>query len=286
MVEYTPEQLLSLTLSKLKKIGKEKKIPKYTSWKNVQDAVDAISASPAQAPSMALDVDTMSITDLKKMAKELNIPNFNKYKKDTISQLRNLVKSSMGMSEQQVEVVNEQVIEQVVDVDTMTITVLKKMAKELNIPNFNKYKKDTIGQLRTLVKARLEPEQVVVPQVVDIDSIKFRVQNLLSELSGLPTREQRSLLRPLVELYESLSDESPSPFRSPEPVMPPPEPVIFEMDEEVVYDSVIPDFIPAEEVDIDEMESIVGNMHETAQNTMDEELIIVGTNIEKCLVML
>ena len=84
MNDYTQESLQKLSLSKLKKIGKDNKIPKYTTWKTVQDAINAILPNGEEVPLVAedipiavvevepsVDIDGMNLTNLKKLAKEL-----------------------------------------------------------------------------------------------------------------------------------------------------------------------------------------------------------------------
>ncbi len=239
MVDYTEEYLQGLSMTNLKKIGKEYKIPKYTTWKTKANAIIAIQEAVV-VPEVPEPI-----------------------------------------------VVNEEEVE-TPSVDTMTITVLKKLAKQMNIPNASKYKKATIGELRTLVKSQMNAEEITVAPVIDLDAIKFRIQNLLADLSALSVPQQRKLLEPLILHHESLVEEDEKEIVVEQPVIVEHiEPVVFEMDEEIPHENAVPDFIPAEEVDLDEIQEIVSNMHETEVGMdIDEELGVIQTNIEKCLLMI
>ena len=172
MVQYTIEQLQGMNITSLKKIGKNKKIPGYSTWKstdnmreqvigiiiNHQQSHADINEQPIISPIIDYTVDqvqVMKITKLKKVAKQLGIPGFSTYNTTNIEQLRSLVIQTLGIDRQNSQVTPERVY-------MMGIRELKKVARQMKIPNVTKYRKNNEDALRTLII-----EQCCSPVVVE-----------------------------------------------------------------------------------------------------------------------
>ena len=123
------------------------------------------------------DIRKMNITNLKKLAKDLGVVGYAKYKAGDKETLVRLVlekrKPATG------EVVREQVVivppapvkgKETEDVHGMNITNLKKLAKELGVVGYAKYK---AGDKETLVRLILEKRKPTGQQVVPVKAAEL-----------------------------------------------------------------------------------------------------------------
>ncbi len=283
-------------------------------------------------------LETLTVKILREIAKQLQLGSISTLKKDAlISRIRTTrpatvvelefkeeprVVSPIAPILIQAQEENSQMLTEDA-IHAMNLTKLKEFAKTLGISGIQKYRIGTMNELRKkvldaqratintpdpVVVRIVEPELLVPIVVEDIPSIDLRMDQLLLEISQLPSEEQWLRLAPCAQMIEELrkvlfpieekKERSPSPprgrsptiarRRSTSPLTPTIHiaPVVIEVIEEKEDDiDVLPDFIQAPDVSLDELEDIVAGMHETLPDTIEHELLEIERNIEKCLLM-
>ncbi|MDC3332911.1 hypothetical protein OAV62_01585 [bacterium] len=217
---YTREKLNSMTLTSLKKLGKKLGIKGYYKWNSklrpiiLQLIIDAgkqlpdddevkqdKEGKPFPPPRIAADVYTMKITALKKLARTLKVPLYSKYKKSDIDVLRRIVQDYIDTPPPSTPIIQPTqplIVELPNDITSLKITALKKLARTLKVPNYTRYKKDRIDELRQLViDYAQKPEEIVTP-----DEFNPAAEELLIQAEFEPVDEE------IIVEFDPVAEES------------------------------------------------------------------------------
>lgn len=166
-----------LGITKLKEIARDLKIPKYYTYKKKDIdtlrslIVERQQATPAPVPaavtvvqvqappveqiveskSMAEELREMNITSLKVFAKKHGVPRYSKYNKTTKHLLEEAILQHVGrdkfLEEKEVPAETKKEDLSLENLLSKQITQLKQLAKELGIPQYYKYNRNTKDQL-------------------------------------------------------------------------------------------------------------------------------------------
>lgn len=158
-------------------------------------------------------LENMTLGGLKDIGKELKIKGYYRWNKATRNDAIRLIldaQSNIPSSSS-----NTRNSDSNIDVSTMGITDLKKLAKKLEIPRYNKYRKSTIEELRGIVIEMLKTRPIPVEKEEPVNEItSLNITNLkkLAKRLGVPSYSKYKKgniaeLQRLVMEYSSPSQE-------------------------------------------------------------------------------